>query len=108
METPLSWDTLLGEIWLQHVFPFIGPDQYLFVGGVNRFFRSAYTSLYPHRTTDFAEVFTVAQAVLSYDEVRSLDHKTVLDTKILARKPRNGDISNSCNGCEKKVAHGMK
>jgi hypothetical protein len=38
------------EILKEHILPYVGKDQFRFVGGVNRTFCSAYTAVYSHRT----------------------------------------------------------
>jgi hypothetical protein len=57
------------EIWTEHILPFVGRDQFAFVGFVNRGFCRAYLSIFPAITT-FEHILTMPQAKMCYRSIR--------------------------------------
>jgi hypothetical protein len=41
------------DVLANHIFPFVGGDQYLFVGGVSRHYEEAYSATFPAKTTRY-------------------------------------------------------
>jgi hypothetical protein len=59
----LSWYNLDDDIWMNHILPFVGKNQYRFIGAVNRNFRVSYFTVFSP-TTSYENVTTMEQAHL--------------------------------------------
>jgi hypothetical protein len=58
------------DIWIRHILPFVGKDQYRFVGAVNHHYRTSYLTLFA-ASTSFENVTTMGQAYLCCGDVWS-------------------------------------
>jgi hypothetical protein len=47
----LSWYNLDDDIWMNHILPFVGKNQYRFIGAVNRNFRVSYFTVFSPTTS---------------------------------------------------------
>jgi hypothetical protein len=67
-----SLETLCVEdILTRNIFPFVGKNQFRFIGTVNKRFRTAYTTLFS-MTTTYDQVATVEQARLCYNDIEKI------------------------------------
>lgn len=63
-----SLGSLCLDLLTRHVLPFVGENQYRFVGAVNRDFRNAYLAVFSPTTT-FDQITSMEQAELCYHEI---------------------------------------
>jgi hypothetical protein len=64
------WSNVCADVFLLNILPFLGTNQYRFVGAVNRHFRSVYKALYSSTTTTYDNIVCMEQAILCYEEIK--------------------------------------
>lgn len=85
----VDWETFPTDILENNIFPFVGMNQYRFVGGVCRVFEKAYRTLFSVQTA--INVSSVEHAKICFDEL-PLSMKLSLQDSLCASAARNGNL----------------
>jgi hypothetical protein len=78
------WNNMCTDIWMRNVLPFIGRNQYRFVGAVNRHFRTTYLAAFSSTTTTYKEITSMEQAILCYSDLNESPVQLETLWKVLA------------------------
>jgi hypothetical protein len=81
------------DIWTRNILPFIGTNQYRFVGAVNRHFRSTYLAAFSSTITTFDHILGMEQAKLCHNEIKTFPQQLEMFWKVLAERGRQGILS---------------
>jgi hypothetical protein len=78
---PPSLNNVDTDIWMNHILPFVGKNQYRFVGAVSRHFRISYFTLFSP-VTSFGNISTIEQASLCCEDVCRVQRGTLFHVMI--------------------------
>jgi hypothetical protein len=56
------------DVWINRIFPFVGPQQYCFVGGACKLFQQMYSATFPEKTTVY-NVTSIQHAMVCFNDI---------------------------------------